>query len=159
MGFPGRRTAPSLPPRPLASSSTPNPFGFGMPAGRQLDGSTFALIRSRIGRTVRIIARRNTRGGALPPQPATCSVGGMSKRPAKPTADAARALSIPERILLFCVAMGACRHDGHDGDGHDRERSHPARSGDLWPAKIPMAPLRGNNCEASGQLKARTASS
>ena len=28
----------------------------------------------------------------------------MSKRPEKPTADAARALSIPERILLFCVA-------------------------------------------------------
>jgi hypothetical protein len=28
----------------------------------------------------------------------------MSKRPAKPTADAAPALSIPERVLLFCVA-------------------------------------------------------
>jgi hypothetical protein len=30
----------------------------------------------------------------------------MSKRPVKPTADAAPALSIPERILLFCVASG-----------------------------------------------------
>ena len=28
----------------------------------------------------------------------------MSKRPAKPTADGAPALCIPERILLFCVA-------------------------------------------------------
>jgi hypothetical protein len=28
----------------------------------------------------------------------------MSKRPARPTADAAPALSIPERVLLFCVA-------------------------------------------------------
>jgi hypothetical protein len=28
----------------------------------------------------------------------------MSKRPAKPTADAAPRLSIPERVLLFCVA-------------------------------------------------------
>ena len=28
----------------------------------------------------------------------------MSKRPAKPTADAAPGLNIPERILLFCVA-------------------------------------------------------
>jgi hypothetical protein len=28
----------------------------------------------------------------------------MSKRPAKPMADAAPGLSIPERILLFCVA-------------------------------------------------------
>jgi hypothetical protein len=31
---------------------------------------------------------------------------GMSKRPAKARADAAPALSIPERILLFCVASG-----------------------------------------------------
>jgi hypothetical protein len=31
-----------------------------------------------------------------------CSVG--DKRPAKPTADAAPAVSIPERVLLFCVA-------------------------------------------------------
>jgi hypothetical protein len=30
----------------------------------------------------------------------------MSKRPAKPTADAAPALNIPERLLLFCVASG-----------------------------------------------------
>jgi len=28
----------------------------------------------------------------------------MSKRPAKPTADAAPPLSIPERVLLFCVS-------------------------------------------------------
>ena len=28
----------------------------------------------------------------------------MSKRPAKLTVDAARTLSIPERVLLFCVA-------------------------------------------------------
>jgi hypothetical protein len=28
----------------------------------------------------------------------------LSKRPAKPTADAAPALSISERVLLFCVA-------------------------------------------------------
>jgi hypothetical protein len=28
----------------------------------------------------------------------------LSKRPAKPMADAAPALSIPERVLLFCVA-------------------------------------------------------
>ena len=28
----------------------------------------------------------------------------MSKRPAKPTAAATPALSIPERVLLFCVA-------------------------------------------------------
>ena len=28
----------------------------------------------------------------------------MIKRPAKPTADAAPGLNIPERILLFCVA-------------------------------------------------------
>jgi hypothetical protein len=30
----------------------------------------------------------------------------MSKRPAKPTADAPPTLSIQERILLFCVASG-----------------------------------------------------
>jgi hypothetical protein len=30
----------------------------------------------------------------------------MSKRPAKPTADVPAALTIPERILLFCVASG-----------------------------------------------------
>ena len=28
----------------------------------------------------------------------------MSKRPAKPTADASPGLSIPEPVLLFCVA-------------------------------------------------------
>ena len=44
------------------------------------------------------------RGGALPLQPATCSVGEMSSRPAKPTADASPGLSIPEPVLLFCVA-------------------------------------------------------
>jgi hypothetical protein len=33
-----------------------------------------------------------------------CAVADMSKRPAKPTAAAAPARSIPERVLLFCVA-------------------------------------------------------
>jgi hypothetical protein len=42
----------------------------------------------------------------------------MSKRPAKLPADPAPALTIPERVLLFCVAID--RHHGHDGDGHDR---------------------------------------
>jgi hypothetical protein len=42
---------------------------------------------------------------------------GMTKRPAKATADATATLSIPERILLFFVAsdiLGACRHYGRD---------------------------------------------
>ena len=48
----------------------------------------------------------------------------MSKRPAKPAADAAQTLSIPERVLLFCVANDT--NWEHAGD--DSERSHPARA-------------------------------
>jgi hypothetical protein len=40
----------------------------------------------------------------------------MSKRPAKPTADLAPALSIPERVLLFCVASDTdWQHTGITG--------------------------------------------
>jgi len=53
----------------------------------------------------------------------------MIKRPAKPTADAAPGLNIPERILLFCVASDTdWEHAGITGTTvDDRERSHSAR--------------------------------
>jgi hypothetical protein len=37
----------------------------------------------------------------------------MNKRPATPTADAASALTVPERIPLFCVASGTDWEHAH----------------------------------------------
>jgi hypothetical protein len=81
--------------------------------------------------------RANTKAYAGPARQGMASlvvcgvlIGDMSKPPAKDKPDAASALSIAERLLLFCVASGTKweRAGIADGDKHDGERSHSARS-------------------------------